>query len=346
MQNNKLPEKWAIKGSEEFRRYLIDKEASTGVVSNVWGDNDAYYYPGGKNGYWNFVDKLPNGYTEITVQQLIDSEKVDTFVLPDKWCIKGCIAFAKWNGEYREGQDVTDISGKYLNNYYFLKGDSLLKWTYYEGDIPPDRIEITFEQFEKYVLNKSTMDKKVTGYKLLKELPDVAVGAIGRIEGDKVIFDAVADLEWKTRRYTIDTVKNPEWFEAIYEDKFAAGTAIINEDYGIAKIERTDNNTVYLNPGFSAGNINQFSRSSVVGERARKATQEEIYKYLTIIINGYTAKKEDDLITFGCYNFNGQQLLAYKHLLSQDGKLAKITVNDTEITLEIINKLLNLLKWK
>jgi hypothetical protein len=56
-------------------------------------------------------------------------------------------------------------------------GTSYLLSEKYWSSCPNSGDEITFEQFEKYVLGRQpTKNKKIFGYKLLKELPFVKPG--------------------------------------------------------------------------------------------------------------------------------------------------------------------------
>lgn len=281
-----------------------------------------------------------NEYTIINASDFIKSNT--EWKLPEKWVIKGSEEFKKWLLNNKYDGKAADIYGNVTEYYYHHLHDEV--WMH-ERFIRDGYTEITIDQLisVENALKQPTMDtvKTIIGYKLLKGLPDVSVGTIGKTERNEVIFDTIAG----TRRYDIGIVKSTEWFEAVYKDKFIVGDIIFDEKYGIGKIEKIDDRSIYLNPGFSSGTVD-FNICSSIGIRVRKATQEQIDTYLKIEIDGYIAKQEGSLITFGCYKFSEQQLLAYKHLLNQDGNLAKIHVKDTEITVDIINKLLNLLKWK
>jgi hypothetical protein len=90
------------------------------------------------------------------------------FILPEKWCIKNtdlCI-FDKIN---KIGFNSI-YSGNSINKYYFIIDEKIDC----ENHAPEGYIEITFEQFERYVLNKneSTNNKDDYSYliKLLKQI--------------------------------------------------------------------------------------------------------------------------------------------------------------------------------
>ena len=93
------------------------------------------------------------------------------FILPEKWCIKNtdlCI-FDKIN---KIGFNSI-YSGNSINKYYFII-DGKIDCEYHA---PEGYTEITFEQFERYVLNKNEtiryeIDKDDYSYliKLLKQI--------------------------------------------------------------------------------------------------------------------------------------------------------------------------------
>lgn len=76
------------------------------------------------------------------------------FELPEKWCIKGCDKLDKYQKVELQGKSNYCLN--YIDYYYYNNSIDLdlKKWKYFEKYIPEDYTEITFEQFERYVLNK------------------------------------------------------------------------------------------------------------------------------------------------------------------------------------------------
>ena len=73
----------------------------------------------------------------------------------------------------------------------------------------------------------------------------------------------------------------------------------------------------------------------------RKATKEEIRKATEVTINDYTAKKEGELIAFGCQKFTSNELMAYKKLLNSTIN-AQLNIHGVNVTEEMLDKLLAL----
>lgn len=113
---------------------------------------------------------IPGYYIWVIIS--FDQVDFEDFILPEKWCV---------NVEYKE-KEKTAInwlnSGNSQTNLYDYS--ALCKFLHYPkynnshhyDDITEGYIEITFEQFEKYVLKQDkNMAKKITGYKLIKKYP-------------------------------------------------------------------------------------------------------------------------------------------------------------------------------
>lgn len=77
--------------------------------------------------------------------------------IPKKWCIEGCTDLRLYLNSVRKlnPTHVANISGDNLNWCYFLEG---LKWNGKDSQSSKLRgyVKITFEEFEKYILNKQT----------------------------------------------------------------------------------------------------------------------------------------------------------------------------------------------
>ena len=79
-------------------------------------------------------------------------EEKDTFVLPEKWCIKQNVSdeVCNWFSKKR-GTKTANIKGNWKYLCYNLKSE----WeSHFTSAITKEYKEITLEQFKKYVLNK------------------------------------------------------------------------------------------------------------------------------------------------------------------------------------------------
>lgn len=123
---------------------------------------------------------------QIPVSEFIRLGIIDEFALPEKWYIQynneNRNLLEKWRlSKCSDDYKRSVTSYFYLvskhhndNSYYFASyGDILSHYAY------SDYKQITFEQFKKYVLKD--MDKKIIGYKLIKEYPGYK-GKLGTIE--------------------------------------------------------------------------------------------------------------------------------------------------------------------
>ena len=154
-------------------------------------------------------------------------------------------------------------------------------------------IQITFEQFQKYVLKEKEMERKIIGYKLN-----------GKVEVEKVAYLlGCASTErdgmffWETHFDGLTFLKAKElgildlWFEPVYEEKFKVGdwVTIIKDSKG-----EGDNIRKGINYTFKIATIEQSflyddiwlisdkdNNNGVLSGYCRKATKEEIDKART-----------------------------------------------------------------
>lgn len=124
-----------------------------------------YYFKTKINQNWWF-----SSTTTLPTVPLLDFIEKEEYKLPEKWCIER----NKENSEI-----VNDYFNKKLNTKAPYNFTSDKKYVYsditesidYCSSKPKDYTEITFEQFQKYVLNNTkTMDKEIIGYKAPKDL--------------------------------------------------------------------------------------------------------------------------------------------------------------------------------
>jgi len=77
-------------------------------------------------------------------------------IVPKKWCIKGCVELEEW-GRKKENSGVNcAFSFPY---YYYTFDPNLLIWSYSEQGLKvKNYTEITFEQFQQYILKEKSQD--------------------------------------------------------------------------------------------------------------------------------------------------------------------------------------------
>lgn len=155
---------------------------------------DGIYYSGLDNTVLVMIENEARGFY-LYYKGKWAKKVEEKFVLPEKWCVK---VFS--NEEFHEVMNyLGDLKGGYFNklhhknfnpfpyrnNYYigFQKDGSI----FYNNIIKEHHgEEITFKQFEKYVLKKDMKDRKIIGYKLIK--PELK-SACRAIISDKDWFD-------------------------------------------------------------------------------------------------------------------------------------------------------------
>jgi hypothetical protein len=208
---NEFPEKWYIITTEENNETVCDWFDSldkNNKTDRTVGNYYTYEHCGWiKDAYPNYTE----GLTEVTFEQFKKYVLKETeFVLPKKWKVapidaKSYDMLTEWsNTEAIYGWDNTLLhSDRYWIDRYLIRTD--------------EYIEITLEQFRKYVLKQETMKKKIIKYKLKegceKYLP---------------VLDKISSAFSVTRNYYIevgciyyDDFKEAQvldlWFDPIYE---------------------------------------------------------------------------------------------------------------------------------
>lgn len=79
--------------------------------------------------------------------------------IPKKWCIEGSLNFGKWIKQKEEETGTTiKITGTQTNWVYYPIISNLSEWSgaLKENQLKLSYTKITFEEFEKYILNKQT----------------------------------------------------------------------------------------------------------------------------------------------------------------------------------------------
>lgn len=247
-----------------------------------WGM--ANYYIMITSGYWS-------GFNHTTLpRQSVKDFLVEKFVLPEKWCVQG-------SKELGLLLTHTNVIGKYTHKYYYnykVKEKELLKdnqWSYTIHNITA-YTEITFEQFEKYVLNNNhnTMKKeyKIT-YEQAQSIIDIACitwkPKLAVLWGVEIVLqrnDITISKTFYNEMRKACTEEQNELFDTIFgldeEDSFKAGDWVyIGEETSIWKSVVKLTKDIKDKWGCAIDKIGNESKLNVI-YISRKATPEEIEK--------------------------------------------------------------------
>ena len=128
-----------------------------------------------KDGNFTANNSDKNYFTYNILPELTFQEFFNRYV---KWCIRGSKELAKW--ERDKMKSTCDAFLNCTDYYYAPKSDSLVFWNA-SSKLLENYIELTFEQFEKYVLKSKEskdMEKKIIGYKLKEDFKQYEEAAI------------------------------------------------------------------------------------------------------------------------------------------------------------------------
>ena len=126
-----------------------------------WTGNTLEYYYGydGSRGYggtdvWPDISRFKNNPTILTLEQW--DEIVNGFKLPEIWAIKQSISeeACEWFSKFKATRSAK-IEGSYEYMVYFSNQNR----TEFFNELPENCVEITIEQFKKYVLKQDNMKK-------------------------------------------------------------------------------------------------------------------------------------------------------------------------------------------
>jgi len=215
-----LPKNWYIRSNKEIDAILCKwrgcghtDSAETAILlsTKMWMPDSQL----------NFVKRTVTNLTEITWEQFKKYVlKEEEFVLPEKWCIKSgepevaeyCRAY--WN--HKRSYNTDECKNAYA---HFPPFDGGVTTSYY---IKSGYTEITFEQFKKYVLKQKeekTVEKKIIGYKLVKEEYREAAAKIAKVTTFTLYNDTHlsvnSDAEHCLRKAGVLNL----WFEPVYEEE-------------------------------------------------------------------------------------------------------------------------------
>lgn len=283
-----------LAGKEDIAIHCLTRELAE-QVCNLTGVTNSKFWSDAWDSYKEMYCIYPFGsrplYGELGVANekgrlVIDASefiKANTeWKLPEKWCV-ATVGHEKEIAEWLNANSTNNVKNYSASNLQEYVHYPSCDITHHDSYILSGYTQISYEQFEKYVLNKQTMMKNIIGYKV----PYDIFG--GRIKKG-----------------------------AIFSEYSNQGLVMYNKDH---------------------------TTSGVATEIVKM--WEAVYEEEKIKVLGYTSNRAGNMVEFGCYKFTKEQLQAYRHLLTQEGNYAKITVeNGTQVvrvTVDIIDKLLKML---
>jgi len=305
-----------------------------------------------ENGYGVYKREkvYPEDYKDIdspySVKELIslypqDWELVeDEFVLPEKWKVKPTNKqeddiLINWRG----GGHIGKIGKSYMT--------SDRCWCAIDADYIDKFVEITFEQFKKYVLNMKE-EKEIIEYKLKENCKkyENAVFKILNVNCFNSIHQGCdLSVEWSITKIKEAGVLDL-WFEPVYkqeEPEYKIGDWVIGwhcyieEGYHCKAWQIYDIDKEYLCPKKDYA-TNKFN--------VKKATEEEIKAAQTpqITINGYKGEFFNDYVKFGCAIINKQCFIdlysfADKSYRGQNRRVETITIGKGTFSKEQIKEI-------
>ena len=199
---------------------------------------------------WTDEERFEGKYLpELTFQEFFDR-----YV---KWCVMDCVEVSEWASKHF-GCHAYVSKDKHL-----CVLESYSKYSFCDSSEKKlsDYVELTFEQFEKYVLKSKDMEK-VIGYKFKKEYESY-LKAYCAIVG--IIPESASIVDYKETGYVFqsksiayDRIKNAGvidlWFEPVYESKelyfgkvkFTIHEGYADTEYGKVTKEEVKNAIDYI----------------------------------------------------------------------------------------------------
>lgn len=165
---NKLPEKWCVNGISDILspNNKILKNYFKKLTNTNWTISTENYFYYIKNSVTIRDYNFPEGYTLLSIEEFKkyvlnqENNMGKEFELPLKWYVKATKENEKILRDWRKG-DYTS-----WHNNLVMFSDKM--WGSL-GSLSYNYVEITFEQFKKYVLKENNMkEKEIIGYKLIK----------------------------------------------------------------------------------------------------------------------------------------------------------------------------------
>lgn len=225
-ENFKLPEKWSLPLENHYLEEVKNWLGSESLKYNL-GDWSSVNYDKTANDKEN----VPKHYTEITFEQfkkyVLNKEESKVDLKNDEFIVD-CTSYSQ-----KERKKVYEFLCKerYYNKFTYLEDISYFSpvivcnkiqgnsnWENLSGAKKsfPNHPVLTFTQFEKKYLN---MNKKIVGYKLLKELPFVKLGTISYFnQKNECSFTTVSQNITDSFIFTKEELEEaPDWFQPVYE---------------------------------------------------------------------------------------------------------------------------------
>lgn len=348
-----LPKKWCLKVTEENIKEVSAWRTCGACTLHgyVMYKGFAAHSPDTK-GY--YVDEKPKGTTEITTEQFrkyVLKEKAvvekETYTLDEILALPNSAIRLKTQEQYDKLKRAGFLGSC---DYYGSKMYALTGETGYWATTREERLEaqgftiIKFNQI-KFTEEKK-MDKKITGYKLVKKEYAAAAWAV-------VHSTPYSRGDWDmhpTFQFGSDSYKRAEkagvldlWFAPMYEDQFPVGSFIYLENAesecrsGCAGVGNGVHEVVSLGEIATNGLLEgdawtlkvSDKRGDVwriapkAGHSFRKATEKEIkdYKAPKTEIKGYEAvfNLKDETVSFGCKTFTKKEILLLDDILRRSG---------------------------
>lgn len=335
-----FPKQWSVLGGEPLIEFFKEEVVKT----NLTGNARQYY---NFNGVEIERDQTERAlYPVVTVEELREHYlSPEIAPIPEFWQIHRTRNTAniinEWMNKHHARkhayQSYSDAQG-YANNKNLHK----IK----ENDLP----EITFEQFQKYVLNQTqNMEKKIIGYKAPQDLfqGKVKKGMLYIPGRDGYPQPTLEDgFVYKCKEVAGVIYHLPkeivESWTPVYEEEFKVGDWVVelwketpykDVAFQVTKIE--DGKLHYNRSAGAHAPISSF----------RKATPEEIEKAQAITIGTFKADfSERGDVKFGCQRFTKEALENLLKTLFRPDFKTELKIEGVEITKDVLTKLINRIK--
>lgn len=181
---------------------------------------------------------------------------------------------------------------------------------------------------------------KIKGYKVKKHLPLSA-------------FD-IGDTIYNPKMFS-ECENNPEYFDVIYEETFEEGDYIFIESATSGAMGANNHYAQIVSPNTPSNNGlptmghgvkvllddgTKWNIGSLEEIKIRKCSSEEFEKHNQLMFGQYSAKVDNNTVSFGCQSFTKSELLTVRRLLG--GEIdATITIKNKVLTSKTLNVLIS-----
>lgn len=277
--------------------FVIESEVNNPLWSNFirWLNSEyAAHYDGLTHSFYGFDER----HGDWSSSHISDFKCGTQLISLEHWneCVNGFVLPERWYFKTSKRSPERKVANEYIGlDKGFALDDDVVFYTYrktWSNITPFSGTEITYEQFQKYVLTANTMgdtkqenSKKIIGYKLIKpEYTEAALKISGKSiagdEDDLLLLDQYPDSIKAWRQAGVLDL----WFEPVYESEEKT------IDMGGFKLTVKDGKCFH-----KTEDITQYVKELVSFYNVEKT------------FAGYTARVED--ITFsktGCQSYNSQ----------------------------------------